>query len=101
GTPIPMLNLENGESVPVPEEQLPVKLPEDVVMDGVNSPIKSDPQWRQTSYNGQPAEHETDTFDTFMESSWYYARYCSAQDDQAMLDPEKANYWLPVDQYIG
>ncbi|HAS23959.1 MAG TPA: leucine--tRNA ligase [Idiomarina loihiensis] len=101
GTPIPMLNLENGESVPVPEEQLPVKLPEDVVMDGVNSPIKSDPEWRKTEYNGQPAEHETDTFDTFMESSWYYARYCSAQTDDAMLDPEKANYWLPVDQYIG
>ena len=101
GTPIPMLNLENGESVPVPEEQLPVKLPEDVVMDGVNSPIKSDPQWRKTEYNGMPAEHETDTFDTFMESSWYYARYCSAQTHDAMLDPEKANYWLPVDQYIG
>lgn len=101
GTPIPMLNLDNGDSVPVPEEQLPVKLPEDVVMDGVNSPIKSDPKWRQTTYNGQPAEHETDTFDTFMESSWYYARYCSAQSDDAMLDPEKANYWLPVDQYIG
>ena len=96
-----MLNLENGESVPVPEEQLPVKLPEDVVMDGVNSPIKSDPQWRKTEYNGMPAEHETDTFDTFMESSWYYARYCSAQTHDAMLDPEKANYWLPVDQYIG
>lgn len=101
GTPIPMLNLENGESVSVPEEQLPVKLPEDVVMDGVNSPIKSDPEWRKTEYNGMPAEHETDTFDTFMESSWYYARYCSAQTHDAMLDPEKANYWLPVDQYIG
>lgn len=101
GTPIPMLNLENGESVPVPEDQLPVKLPEDVVMDGVNSPIKANPEWRKTEYKGQPAEHETDTFDTFMESSWYYARYCSAQTDDAMLDPEKANYWLPVDQYIG
>ena len=101
GTPIPMLNLENGESVAVPEHELPVRLPEDVVMDGVTSPIKADPEWRKTEYNGQPAEHETDTFDTFMESSWYYARYCSAQTDDAMLDPEKANYWLPVDQYIG
>ncbi|MEC7642927.1 leucine--tRNA ligase [Idiomarina sp.] len=101
GTPIPMLNLANGESVPVPEEQLPVRLPEDVIMDGVTSPIKADPEWRKTEYQGQPAEHETDTFDTFMESSWYYARYCSAQTDDAMLDPEKANYWLPVDQYIG
>ena len=101
GTPIPMLNLANGESVPVPEEQLPVRLPEDVIMDGVTSPIKADPEWRKTEYQGQPAEHETDTFDTFMESSWYYARYCSAQTDDAMLDPAKANYWLPVDQYIG
>ncbi|RUO77225.1 leucine--tRNA ligase [Idiomarina seosinensis] len=101
GTPIPMLNLENGESAPVPADQLPVQLPEDVVMDGVTSPIKADPEWRKTTYQGQPAEHETDTFDTFMESSWYYARYCSAQTDDAMLDPEKANYWLPVDQYIG
>ncbi|MCH8502642.1 MAG: leucine--tRNA ligase [Aliidiomarina sp.] len=100
GAPIPMLNLENGESVPVPESELPVKLPEDVVMNGVTSPIKADPEWRKTTYNGMPAEHETDTFDTFMESSWYYARYCSPQAD-SMLDPSKANYWLPVDQYIG
>ncbi|WP_420807992.1 leucine--tRNA ligase [Aliidiomarina minuta] len=100
GTPIPMLNLENGESAAVPEDQLPVKLPEDVVMDGVASPIKADPEWRKTSYQGMPAEHETDTFDTFMESSWYYARYCSPRED-GMLDPEKANYWLPVDQYVG
>ena len=101
GTPIPMLTLENGESVPVPEDQLPVRLPEDVVMDGVTSPIKADAEWAKTTYNGQPALHETDTFDTFMESSWYYARYCSPQTDDAMLDPEKANYWLPVDQYVG
>ncbi|RUO59559.1 leucine--tRNA ligase [Pseudidiomarina insulisalsae] len=101
GTPIPMLNLADGSSVPVPENQLPVTLPEDVVMDGTQSPIKADPEWRKTTYNGQPAEHETDTFDTFMESSWYYARYCSANYDEGMLNPEQANYWLPVDQYIG
>jgi len=101
GTPIPMLNLENGEVVPVPEDQLPVVLPEDVEMDGVISPIKADPGWAKTTYQGQPAFHETDTFDTFMESSWYYARYCCPNDDQAMLDPARANYWLPVDQYIG
>lgn len=101
GAPIPMLNLANGESVPVPADQLPVKLPEDVVMSGNSSPIKEDPQWRQTTYQGQPAEHETDTFDTFMESSWYYARYCSANYQDGMLNPEQANYWLPVDQYIG
>ncbi|MCG7529828.1 leucine--tRNA ligase [Psychrobium sp. MM17-31] len=100
GSPIPMLHLENGDVVPVPPEQLPVELPEDVVMDGINSPIKSDKEWAKTTYNGQPALHETDTFDTFMESSWYYARYASPAKD-AMLDPAQANHWLPVDQYIG
>ncbi|RDV26120.1 leucine--tRNA ligase [Alteromonas aestuariivivens] len=101
GAPIPMLNLENGESVPVPAQSLPVVLPEDVEMDGVTSPIKADPEWAKTEYNGQPALRETDTFDTFMESSWYYARYACAQNDTGMLDPSQANYWLPVDQYIG
>ena len=101
GAPIPMINLANGESVPVPEDQLPVELPEDVVMNGVTSPIKDDKEWAKTTYNGEAAFRETDTFDTFMESSWYYARYCSPTDDSQMLDPEKANYWLPVDQYIG
>ncbi|WP_440905723.1 leucine--tRNA ligase [Catenovulum sp. SX2] len=101
GSPIPMLNLENGDAVPVPEDQLPVVLPEDVVMNGTTSPIKADPEWAKTEYNGQPAFKETDTFDTFMESSWYYARYCSPQYQEGMLEPTEANYWLPVDQYIG
>src|SRR5690554_6570558 len=100
GAPIPMLTLENGDLVPVPEADLPVVLPEDVTMDGVHSPIKSDPEWAKTSYQGQPALRETDTFDTFMESSWYYARFASPSKE-AMLDPAQANYWLPVDQYIG
>jgi len=101
GTPIPMINLANGESVAVPEDQLPVTLPEDVIMNGVTSPIKDDPAWAKTTYNGEEALRETDTFDTFMESSWYYARFCSSDDKTQMLDPEKANYWLPVDQYVG
>ncbi|MEY1661301.1 leucine--tRNA ligase [Isoalcanivorax beigongshangi] len=100
GAPIPMLTLENGDIVPAPADQLPVVLPEDVVMDGVRSPIKADPEWARTEFNGQPALRETDTFDTFMESSWYYARFCSA-DASTMVDPAAANYWLPVDQYIG
>ncbi len=100
GAPIPMVALEDGTVMPTPEEQLPVVLPEDVVMDGIQSPIKADKEWAKTEVNGQPALRETDTFDTFMESSWYYARYCSPHADQ-MLDPAKANYWLPVDQYIG
>ncbi len=100
GAPIPMVTTEDGEVHPVPAEQLPVILPEDVVMDGVTSPIKADKEWAKTSFNGQPALRETDTFDTFMESSWYYARYCSPQAG-AIVDTEQANYWLPVDQYIG
>jgi leucyl-tRNA synthetase len=101
GTPIPMLNLPEGGEIAVPFEKLPVLLPEDVQMDGVQSPIKADPEWRKTSINGQAAEHETDTFDTFMESSWYYARYTCSNLEGAMLDPQKTNYWLPVDQYVG
>ncbi|WP_148864919.1 leucine--tRNA ligase [Marinobacter fonticola] len=101
GAPIPMMTLEDGTEMPVPEDQLPVRLPEDVEMDGVKSPIKADPDWAKTSYNGQPATLETDTFDTFMESSWYYARFCSPQYKDGMLSPDAANYWLPVDQYIG
>ncbi|UUE11099.1 leucine--tRNA ligase [Dickeya zeae] len=101
GAPIPMVTLEDGTVIPTPEDQLPVILPEDVVMDGITSPIKADPEWAKTTVNGQPALRETDTFDTFMESSWYYARYTCPQYDQGMLDPAAANYWLPVDQYIG
>ena len=101
GAPIPMLTLENGDVVPAPMEDLPIILPEDVVMDGVKSPIKADPNWAKTTFNGAPALKETDTFDTFMESSWYYARYTSPKFAEAMLDKDEANYWLPVDQYIG
>ena len=101
GCPIPVIHCEKCGALPVPEDQLPVKLPEDVEFTGVASPIKADPEWRKTTCPGcgGPAERETDTFDTFMESSWYYARYTSpgAQD----LVDGRANYWLPVDQYIG
>lgn len=100
GAPIPMVTLADGTVIPTPADQLPVLLPEDVVMDGIQSPIKADKEWAKTQVNGQDALRETDTFDTFMESSWYYARYCSPHADE-MLDPAKANYWLPVDQYIG
>ncbi|MGJ0481121.1 leucine--tRNA ligase [Pantoea agglomerans] len=101
GAPIPMVTLEDGTVMPAPEDQLPVILPEDVVMDGITSPIKADPEWAKTTVNGQPALRETDTFDTFMESSWYYARYTCASYKEGMLDPAAANYWLPVDQYVG
>jgi len=101
GAPIPMVTLEDGTVMPAPDDQLPVILPEDVVMDGITSPIKADPEWAKTTVNGQPALRETDTFDTFMESSWYYARYTCASYKEGMLDPAAANYWLPVDQYVG
>jgi leucyl-tRNA synthetase len=101
GCPIPVIYCPDCGAVPVPDEQLPVVLPEDVKFMGVRSPIKADPEWRKTKCPecGADAERETDTFDTFMESSWYYARYCCPGAD-AQLD-ERADYWLPVDQYIG
>lgn len=100
GSPIPMFNLPDGGVIPVPADRLPVLLPEDVQMDGVQSPIKADKDWCKAELDGKAVEHETDTFDTFMESSWYYARYTSP-NAETMLDPDKANYWLPVDQYVG
>ncbi|MBT8059714.1 MAG: leucine--tRNA ligase, partial [Gammaproteobacteria bacterium] len=101
GCPIPVIYCESCGAVPVPEDQLPVILPEDVQFMGVQSPIKADPDWRKTECPdcGGPAERETDTFDTFMESSWYAARYCCPGAD-SMVD-ERADYWMPIDQYIG
>ncbi|ODS64012.1 MAG: leucine--tRNA ligase [Arenimonas sp. SCN 70-307] len=101
GCPIPVIHCEKCGAMPVPEAQLPVVLPEDVEFTGVTSPIKADPAWRATTCPGcgGPAERETDTFDTFMESSWYYARYTSPGASD--LVDQRANYWLPVDQYIG
>ncbi|WP_292757982.1 leucine--tRNA ligase [Methylophaga sp. UBA2689] len=102
GTPIPIIYCEHCGAVPVPEADLPVLLPEDVVVDGSGSPIKSMPEFYQCDCPecGKPARRETDTFDTFFESSWYYARFTSADNHEAMLD-HRADYWLPVDQYIG
>jgi leucyl-tRNA synthetase len=101
GCPIPVIYCERCGAVPVPEQDLPVVLPEDVSFMGVQSPIKADPEWRRATCPdcGGAAERETDTFDTFMESSWYYARYC-CPDADGQLD-ERANYWLPIDQYVG
>ncbi|KGI77780.1 leucine--tRNA ligase [Oleiagrimonas soli] len=101
GCPIPIVYCPTCDAVPVPEDQLPVVLPEDVAFTGVKSPIKADPEWRKTTCPkcGGPAERETDTFDTFMESSWYYARYTSP--GAATQVDGRADYWLPVDQYIG
>lgn len=102
GTPIPIISCHTCGAVPVPDKDLPVVLPEDVQFTGVISPLKTMPSFYQTTCpkcHG-PAERETDTFDTFMESSWYYARFACKKQTKAMLDG-RANYWLPVDQYIG
>ena len=102
GCPIPIINCPNCGSVAVPEQDLPVVLPEEVAFDGVGSPIKKMPEFYETTCPscGGEAERETDTFDTFFESSWYFARYACADNENAMLD-ERADYWLEVDQYIG
>lgn len=101
GAPIPMLYHPDGTEIPVPGHKLPVLLPEDVEMDGVQSPIKADPEWRKDELDGEDLERETDTFDTFMESSWYYARFTCPDYSDGMLDKTAADYWLPVDQYVG
>ncbi|MGD8782792.1 MAG: leucine--tRNA ligase [Thioalkalispiraceae bacterium] len=102
GAPIPIINCKKCGEVPVPDKDLPVVLPEEIKFEGVGSPIKKMPSFYKTRCPkcGGMAERETDTFDTFMESSWYFARYASPDNNKAMLD-ERANYWLPVDQYIG
>ncbi|OPX56658.1 leucyl-tRNA synthetase [Oceanospirillum multiglobuliferum] len=102
GAPIPMISCPCCGDVAVPEDQLPVVLPENVEFDGVGSPIKKMPEFYETTCPkcGGAATRETDTFDTFMESSWYYARYACRNQNEAMLDGE-ANYWAPVNHYIG
>lgn len=102
GCPIPIIHCQVCGDVPVPEHDLPVILPENVVPDGTGSPLKKMPEFYETTCPRcqQPAQRETDTMDTFVESSWYYARFASSNSQNSMLD-EQANYWLPVDQYVG
>ncbi len=102
GTPIPMINCDQCGVVPVPEDQLPVELPQGVTITGNGSPLLQCPDFLHVECPkcGQDASRETDTFDTFMESSWYYARFACKGQDNAMLD-DRAKYWTPVDQYIG
>ncbi|MDZ7751597.1 MAG: leucine--tRNA ligase [Gammaproteobacteria bacterium] len=97
GCPIPVIRDASGHYEPVPQDELPVALPEEVVVDGSGSPLARMPDFYDL---GDGRRRETDTFDTFFESSWYYARFCSPDADDAMVD-ERARYWLPVDQYVG
>jgi leucyl-tRNA synthetase len=103
GCPIPIIHCETCGDVPVPEDQLPVVLPEDVVPDGAGSPLARMPEFYECSCPkcGQPAKRETDTMDTFVESSWYYARYASPHFEGGLVEKSAADHWLPVDQYIG
>ncbi len=103
GCPIPIIHCDACGDVPVPEDQLPVVLPEDVVPDGAGSPLARMPEFYQCKCPkcGADAKRETDTMDTFVESSWYFARYASPNYEGGMVDPAAANHWLPVDQYIG
>jgi Leucyl-tRNA synthetase len=102
GTPIPMVHCEACGDVPVHENELPVILPEHLIPTGAGSPLASCAEFYNTSCPvcGKKAKRETDTMDTFMESSWYYARYCSFDQNDSILD-NRANYWMPVDQYVG
>ena len=102
GCPVPMITNEESGAAPVPAQDLPVVLPEDVEITGVRSPLREMDDFLNAPHpeSGQPARRETDTFDTFFESSWYFARFCCVDNENAMLD-ERADYWLPVDQYVG
>lgn len=103
GCPIPIIHCQTCGDVPVPEDQLPVVLPEDVVPDGAGSPLARMPEFYECSCPkcGAPAKRETDTMDTFVESSWYYARYASPHYEGGLVEKSAADHWLPVDQYIG
>lgn len=102
GCPIPLIHCEHCGIVPVPDDQLPVVLPQNLVPDGSGNPLAKTPSFYQCQCPkcGKAARRETDTMDTFVDSSWYYARYACSDQNQAMID-ERVNYWLPVDQYIG
>ena len=103
GCPIPVIHCPSCGIVPVPEDQLPVELPEDVDLGGVGNPLDRHPSWKHVDCPGcgAPATRETDTFDTFFESSWYFARFADSKNAQKGFSSEAADYWLPVDQYIG
>ena len=103
GCPIPMIYLEDGSIVPVDKKDLPIKLPEDIDLNSNGNPLENHPTWKKTIHkpSGKPAIRETDTLDTFVDSSWYYLRFCSPKHKKSPFDIDKINEWMPVDQYIG
>ena len=103
GCPIPMIYLEDGSVVPVDKSELPIELPEDVDLNANGNPLENHLKWKNTiqKSTGKKAIRETDTLDTFVDSSWYFMRFCSPEHDTSPFDEEKLKYWMPVDQYIG
>ena len=103
GCPIPMIYLKNGQVVPVDKDELPIKLPKDINMNFKGNPLDNHPTWKKTKYKktGEEAVRETDTLDTFVDSSWYFIRFCSPKLEKKPFDEKSFNYWMPVDQYIG
>ena len=103
GCPIPMIYLEDGSIVPVDKDELPIELPEDIDLNSKGNPLESHPNWKYTTQKstGKKAVRETDTLDTFVDSSWYFLRFCSPKHEVSPFDENKINYWMPVDQYIG
>ena len=103
GCPIPMIYLEDGSCVPVEKDELPVKLPEDINLQTPGNPLDTHPTWKLTKHKktGKQATRETDTLDTFVDSSWYFLRFCSPASKNIPFETDKVNYWMPVDQYIG
>ena len=103
GCPIPMIYLEDGSVVPVDKSELPVELPEDIDLNSQGNPLDTHPSWKSTVHKttGKKATRETDTLDTFVDSSWYFLRFCSPNHKASPFEEEKINYWMPVDQYIG
>ena len=103
GCPIPMIYLKDGTVVPVDKDELPIKLPDDIDLKKSGNPLKNHPTWKKTIHKttGNPAIRETDTLDTFVDSSWYFMRFCSPQNKKEPFNVSDLNYWLPVDQYIG
>ena len=101
GCPIPIAYDENNNVVKVPEKELPVKLPEDIDLNTNGNPLDSQDEWKKIEINGKKCRRETDTLDTFVDSSWYFLRFCSAQNLNEPFDKSELDYWMPVDQYIG
>jgi len=103
GCPIPMIYLDDGSVVPVEKDELPITLPSDVDLNRTGNPLANHPNWKNTVHKktGKPAIRETDTLDTFVDSSWYFMRFCSSKNKEKPFDVDELNHWMPVDQYIG